>query len=74
MSSHRIRQFQITGWLLFIVSAAFFTWSTAQAGDWIGVAASLLFLIACLVFLVPVMDRSEGVPAGGAMTSKGEMP
>ena len=44
----------LAGWLLFTASAVFFTWSTERAGDWISVIASLLFLIACLVFLVPV--------------------
>jgi hypothetical protein len=46
--------FNFAGWLLFTGSAAFFTWAAARSGDWIGVAASLLFLIACLLFLVPV--------------------
>jgi hypothetical protein len=46
-------RFNITGWLLFTGSAVFFTWSAMRAGDWISVIASLLFLIACLFFLVP---------------------
>jgi len=56
------RNFQIAGWILFILSALLFTWSTARAGDYIGLAASLLFLIACLVFLVPIFrPQSEEV-------------
>ena len=47
-------RFYIVGWLLFTVSAVLFTWAALHASDWIGVVASLLFLIACLVFLVPV--------------------
>lgn len=43
----------MAGWLLFTASAIGFTWSTAAAGDTVGVIASLLFLVACLVFLVP---------------------
>lgn len=46
--------FYITGWLLFIGSAAFFIWSAARADDWISMIASVLFLIACFVFLVPI--------------------
>jgi uncharacterized membrane protein len=47
-------RFTLIGWLFLTASAVFFTWSAARAGDWISVIASLLFLIACLVFLVPV--------------------
>ena len=47
-------RFTLAGWLLFTGSAGFFTWAGVRAGDWIGVIASLLFLIACLFFLVPV--------------------
>jgi len=39
---------------MFTVSAVFFTWSSLRAEDWIAVIGSLLFLIACIVFLVPV--------------------
>jgi len=49
---------QITGWILFIGSALFFTASTFKSGDILGLGGSLLFLIACFVFLWPlVSDR-----------------
>ena len=54
MSPRSEWRFNLTGWLFFTVSAVFFTWAAARAGDGISVIASLLFLIACLVFLVPV--------------------
>ncbi|WP_245964152.1 cytochrome oxidase subunit III [Roseovarius spongiae] len=46
--------FNFAGWVLFTLSAIGFVWTTWRAGDMIGLAASLFFLIACLVFLVPV--------------------
>ncbi|MEM9001951.1 MAG: hypothetical protein AAGE59_00350 [Cyanobacteria bacterium P01_F01_bin.86] len=49
------RQMQIVGWLLFIVSALCFTGSTLQNGDLLGLSGSLLFLIACFVFLWPLL-------------------
>ncbi len=39
------------GWLLFILSAALFTWSGIRAGDTIVVAASVVFGAACALFL-----------------------
>jgi F0F1-type ATP synthase assembly protein I len=52
------RSLQITGWLLFIASALCFTASTFNSGDVLGLGGSLLFLIACFVFLWPlVSDR-----------------
>lgn len=52
-------KFQIAGWVLFILSALLFVWSTARVGDAVGLAASLLFLVACLVFLVPIIRAVE---------------
>lgn len=49
---------QIIGWLLFIGSALCFTVSTWQNGDTTGIIGSLLFLVACFIFLWPlVSDR-----------------
>ncbi len=54
MTPHAEWKFHLAGWLLFTASAIFFTWGAIGAGDWISIAASLLFLVACFVFLVPV--------------------
>ena len=54
MTPRREWHLTLTGWLLFTVSAVFFTWAAVRAGDWVSICASLLFLVACLVFLVPV--------------------
>ena len=40
------------GWLLFIVSAVLFTWSGVRAGDALLVTASIVFGVACVLFLV----------------------
>ncbi|MFD1158288.1 hypothetical protein [Roseovarius aestuarii] len=54
MSPRTVWTFNFTGWVLFTISALFFLWSTWKAEDVIGIIASLTFLIACIVFLVPV--------------------
>lgn len=48
----------VVGWGLFTVSAVCFTIEAARAGSVIGLVASLCFLLACVVFMVPVIaDR-----------------
>ena len=39
------------GWVLFILSAALFTWSGIRSGNWIVVPASVVFGGACVLFL-----------------------
>jgi F0F1-type ATP synthase assembly protein I len=51
------RTLQMIGWLLFIASAICFTGSTWLSGDWLGLSGSLLFLVACFVFLWPLVRR-----------------
>jgi uncharacterized ion transporter superfamily protein YfcC len=63
MSPRSEWRFNIAGWLLFTVSAMLFIWSAVSAGDWISGIASLFFLIACLVFLVPAW-RQRPSPDG----------
>ena len=48
----------VTGWALFTVSAICFGIEAARTGSVIGLVASLCFLVACGVFMVPVLaDR-----------------
>lgn len=50
---------QVIGWLLFIASALFFTVSTLKNGDVLGVCGSLLFLVACFIFLRPLIQQRK---------------
>ncbi|MEQ8442915.1 MAG: cytochrome oxidase subunit III [Alphaproteobacteria bacterium] len=54
MTARDAWNWNFTGWILFTASAVFFTWLSFEAMDWKSILASLFFLIACLVFLVPV--------------------
>jgi hypothetical protein len=47
----------LLGWSLFVVSALFFTAASLRAGDPLALAGSLFFLVACFVFLWPLMRR-----------------
>jgi F0F1-type ATP synthase assembly protein I len=51
------QKIQLLGWLLFVVSAAFFITSSVRSGDMAGLLGGLFFLVACFVFLFPFMGR-----------------
>ena len=47
-------RFEFAGWILFTLSAAFFTVSSLKSGDLSAIAGSLFFLVACFVFMHPL--------------------
>lgn len=53
--NHRKREarFHLWGWLLFVVCAGFFIASSIESNDILGLVGSIIFLIACVVFIVP---------------------
>ena len=51
------RTFHVVGWILFIFSAFGFIASSFASGDAAGLTGAVLFLIACFVFLVPLVRR-----------------
>lgn len=57
MDERREQLFHLWGWIVFIVCAFFFIATTALAGDLLGVIASLLFLLACVIFLIPLVPK-----------------
>jgi hypothetical protein len=50
-------RFNFWGWVLFTFSAAGFTLGALRSGDALSLIASLLFLLACFLFLAPVWSR-----------------
>lgn len=46
---------ELVGWVIFVLSALCFV--MASIGDPWSMAGSLLFLLACIVFLIPVLRR-----------------
>ncbi len=53
---HRIN---LAGWWLFVISALFFIAASVRAGDMLGLAGALFFLVACFVFLLPYALRAR---------------
>ena len=54
----REKHYAITGWALFLFSAIFFIAASWRSGDMLGFVGSLLFLLACFAFLVPLVGKS----------------
>ncbi len=50
---------QLAGWILFIVCALFFIASSIINQDLLTFIGSVIFLIACIVFLVPMMGPTQ---------------
>ena len=48
-------RYALAGWLLFILCAVFYLASSLKNHDLLAVIGSGLFLIACLVFMVPLV-------------------
>ena len=55
MSNNTQRRFQLWGWSLFVFSAIFFIVASIRAEDPVGLIGGALFLVACFVFLVPLL-------------------
>lgn len=51
------------GWVLFTLCALFYSAANTRARDWLSLAGSILFLLACIVFIsVPRWDRDADRP------------
>ena len=49
----------LAGWILFVVCAGFFIASAVKAQDFVMIVGSVIFLVACLVFLVPFLAKTD---------------
>jgi len=55
MSQTIQNRFHLWGWILFVASAMLYMASSIRAGDLVSLTGGALFLLACLVFLVPLV-------------------
>jgi predicted membrane channel-forming protein YqfA (hemolysin III family) len=51
---------QLIGWILFILCAIFFLASGITHGDILTTVGSVIFLLACFVFLIPLIRSNRG--------------
>ena len=70
----RETRYHFAGWVLFLLCAALFLFSALRDGDGVLAMASLVFLIGCVLFLIPLLfphpetenenDRTQDRPKG----------
>ena len=69
MEEGRQRSFNLWGWALFGVSAIFYILAALRQGDPLALVGSLFFLVACVVFALPLLARR--IPStGGSIQDK----
>lgn len=52
-------KFHLWGWILFIICAAFFIASSIKNRDFLSLAASIIFLMACVFFIIPLVKKGK---------------
>lgn len=55
----RDEKWQFAGWILFILCAVLYLIASIRSGDVFTTIGSVVFLIACFVFLVPLLRQTE---------------
>jgi len=55
----RERKFHLAGWIVFLVCAGFFIASSIEAHNTLSLVASIVFLVACVVFLIPLVTNRK---------------
>lgn len=52
-------KYHLVGWMLFVICALFFIASSLKHGDALTLIGSLLFLVSCIVFIIPLVDTMK---------------
>lgn len=52
---------QLWGWILFVICGVLFTLSGVRAQDALTITASIVFLLACVVFMIPLVKAIKRV-------------
>lgn len=52
-------KFQLWGWILFLVCAGFFIASSVESRSILGLIGSIIFLVACVVFMIPLVRKRK---------------
>jgi len=52
-------KYQVVGWILFIICAIFFIASSLANQDVLTFIGSVIFLVACIVFLIPILKAPK---------------
>jgi hypothetical protein len=53
------QHYQLLGWLLFVVCALLYALAALQSGDLLTLLGSVVFLVACFVFMIPLLRKRD---------------
>ena len=53
------KTYHLIGWTLFIVCAVLYTISGLRSGDTLTIVGSIVFLVACFAFIVPLIQSDN---------------
>ena len=53
------RKLHLWGWILFLMCACFFITSAVEGDNTLSLAGSIIFLAACVVFIIPLAIRGN---------------
>lgn len=56
---NRERKFHLWGWAIFLVCAGFFIAAAISSGSMLGLAGSLVFLVGCVIFIIPLVSNGN---------------
>lgn len=70
MSKNTQHRFHFLGWILFVFSAIFFMVASIRAEDPVSLIGGTLFLIACFVFLVPLLPELTATASNSSRLRK----
>ena len=56
---NRETKFHLWGWILFLLCAGFFIASSLLSHDILSLAGSIIFLIACVIFIIPLVRKGN---------------
>jgi hypothetical protein len=70
MLQHTQHRYQLWGWILFIGSAIFFMVASIRADDPVSLIGGTLFLVACFVFLVPLLAELKATASNSSRPRK----
>ena len=74
-ASRRNLIFQLWGWILFLICAVLFILSSLRNQDTLVLLGSIVFLLACILFLIPLIHQlRQSVGADDGPTGKIEPP
>jgi len=62
---NREKTCHLWGWILFLICAGFFMASSLKNGDVLGFAGGVVFLVACVVFIIPLVAPERALEKEG---------